>query len=202
MRTTTDLRQRWEERYRSGPRPWDTGITPPEVKAFWAKERLPPTGLALDLGCGPATNVAFLAEQGLQVLGFDIAFGALQVGMRRLRQKHPALLPRLQLIQADVTRLPLTHARASYILDIGCLHTIPSPLRNDYAKGIVGNLRPGGYYQLYAFDRDPEENNAADARGVGDHEVETLFTPDLQVVHIQRANPDRYPCRWYLLQRR
>ncbi|RIK45141.1 MAG: hypothetical protein DCC55_00365 [Chloroflexi bacterium] len=195
--TTTD-RTTWEEHYRTGPTPWDTRITPPEVVHFWQEHRVPDGGLALDLGCGTATNVGYLAGLGLTVVGFDLAATALATGMERLRRDRPYRLPQIQLVQADVTRLPLCQAGACYILDIGCLHGVPAVRREDYVRGVVSNLAPGGYYHLFAFDRSPDRPD----RGMGENEVAERFAPVLTIIDIQRGNPDRQPCRWYLLQRK
>jgi SAM-dependent methyltransferase len=193
----------WEKNYQEGPRPWDTGITPPEVAAFWSSGRLAPTGLAIDIGCGPGTNVAYLAKLGLRAIGVDLAGSALTLAKERLQRQSPTLLTRITLAQADVTRLPFRQANATYVLDIGCLHGLPPDVRAGYACGIIENLVAGGYYQLYAFDSlaDLVDDPVRRLRGMGEHEVETLFAPHLQVVEIVRARPDRYPCRWYLLRK-
>lgn len=197
------LRQRWEEQYASGVTPWDTGITPPEVVSFWSSGRLPAGGLALDIGSGPATNVLFLARQGLTAIGFDIALQALETGRRRIQAVAAELAARACLVQADITALPLHQAGASYILDVGCSHGLDPALRPRFVAGIVDNLRPGGYYHLYAFDRvaamidDPDRK----LRGMEAEEIVERFTPALEVVEIVRAIPERYPCRWYLLRK-
>jgi hypothetical protein len=124
-------------------------------------------------------------------------------GQQRLRREFPDLLARLQLVQADVTSLPVRATQAHYILDIGCLHGLPFAQRQVYAQGVIDNLVQGGYYQLFAFDLQPESEHQADQplRGMGENEVETLFAPHLTVLEIQRGRPDRQPCRWYLLQK-
>ena len=97
----------------------------------------------------------------------------------------------------------MTGAGAAYILDVGCFHGVRPSERDSYVAGIVANLRPGGYYQLYAFDRTPEMAADPDRKlmGVEDNEIAQRFTPQLTIVEIIRARPDRYPCRWYLLQK-
>jgi SAM-dependent methyltransferase len=197
-----DQRAKWEERYRTGPTPWDTGITPPEVIDFWTHKQISPGDLALDIGSGTATNAIFLAQQGLTVLGFDLAGGALRHGKARLQYCAPALQARVSLIQADVSMLPISAAGAIYALDIGCFHGLNDTLRPYYTKCIGNNLRRGGYYHLYAFDRLPEELHVPDARGVRPNEIEERFTQHFDVVEIQEAIPNPRPCRWYLLQRR
>ena len=200
---TAELRTRWENHYNSGHTPWDTQITPPEVLAFWASGRLPPVGLALDVGCGPGTNVRYLAGLGLLAVGFDIAYQAVASGRSRLLALAPHLADRASLVQADVTALPLAGCGASYILDLGCSHGLPPGLRDRFAQAIIANLRPGGYYHLYAFDHVPRPEAAAEEShmGMGENEVAQRFAPHLAVVEITRAAPDRYPCRWYLLRK-
>ncbi len=196
-------RERWEDQYASGHTPWDTQITPPEVEAFWASGRLGSAGLALDIGCGPGTNVRYLARLGLTAIGFDIALQPLLTGRQRIATHAADIAARAHFIQADVTRLPLIGAGAAYILDVGCFHGVRPNERDRYVAGVVANLRPGGYYQLYAFDRTPEMAADPDRKlmGVEDNEIAQRFTSQLTIVEIIRARPDRYPCRWYLLKK-
>lgn len=196
-------RSGWEKHYQEGATPWDTGITPPEVVAFWQSGRLTPTGLALDIGCGPGTNVAYLAGLGLRTIGVDLAGGALTLARSRLRSQPAILQAHTSFVQSDVTALPFRQANACYIVDIGCLHGLLPDQRPAYARGVIANLAAGGYYQLYAFDclADLVDDPVRRLRGMGETEVETLFAPHLTVVEIQRARPDRYPCRWYLLRK-
>jgi SAM-dependent methyltransferase len=188
----------WDAKYQSGITPWDTRITPPEVVAFWESHRLAPHGLALDLGCGPGTNSAYLAQLGLHAIGLEISGNALGLARRRHATGSLASHGTLEFIQADITRFPLAAGQAVYILDIGCLHGLPLEDRPAYAAGIIQNLRSGGYYHLYAFDRTPEQ---ADLRGLLPDELTTLFTPHLTILEATPARPDRRPCHWYLLQR-
>lgn len=197
-------REQWEQQYASGFTPWDTQITPPEVQEFWRSGRQPAEGLAFDIGCGPGTNVFFLAQQGLRAIGFDIALQPLLTGRNRILQRAPAIAERAHFVQADVTRLPMAGANASYILDVGCFHGVHPDSRQAYVDGIADNLRPGGYYQLYAFDRTAEMGDDPDKklRGVEENEIAERTAHCMDIIEITRARPDRYPCRWYLLQKR
>lgn len=195
-------RTRFEQSYITGNTPWDTRQTPPEVQHFCMSGRLPRGGTALDLGCGAGTNLAYLARLGLSPIGIDYVIQPLALAQDRLRAADPQLARRVRLVLGDVTNLPFAGLDASYILDIGCLHAIPPHLRHGYVQGIIDNLAPGGYYHLFAFDRSAELTAAHDdGRGLAENEVADRFAPHLQVVEIQRARPDDYPCRWYLLQR-
>ena len=199
---TSATRKRWDERYGEGITPWDTQITPPEVVDFWQGARLPRQGIALDLGCGPGTNVRFLANLGLRAIGVEIASAPLVTARRRFEQYAPELLSRAHFACSDVCRLPFHHLNAAYILDVGCLHSLPRALRPHYVKSVVTNLAPGGYYHLYAFDADPQNPEPASGPvGIDAGEIAIRFAPHLHVVEEIIARPDRRPCRWYLLQR-
>ena len=192
-------RQEWDEHYASGFTPWDTEITPPEVKAFWEYHSCQQGSLALDLGCGTGTNVNYLRSLGMNVIGVDLSGLAILRAQCKLGVQDGSW----RIVQADVCKLPFQNIGASYILDIGCLHRISTDLRRDYAAGVVANLRPGGYYQLFAFDRMAAETKRpgiAD-RGMLPNEVDSLFSPYLTTVSVIYGRPSRQTCRWYLLRK-
>lgn len=195
-------RKRWDARYSEGFTPWDTQITPPEVVDFWQSPRLPRQGLALDLGCGPGTNVRYLAGLGLTSIGIEIASAPLVMARRRFEQHAPDLLSRAHFVCSDVCQLPFHNLNAAYILDVGCFHSLPRAVRPYYVESVIANLAPGGYYHLYAFDADPANPEPASGpAGMELGEIALRFTPHLVVVEEIIAHPDRRPCRWYLLQR-
>jgi len=198
---TARHRRRWDERYLSGVRPWDNGQTPPEVIEFWQSDLLSPAGLAVDLGCGSGVNSAYLAALGLRVIGVDLSGIALSRAQAHNAEQLGPGASRVSFVLADVTLLPLSGAAAHYILDIGCLHSVPRPQRPAYAHSVVDNLRPGGYYHLFAFDwiSDGNLGPTHSDRGLGEDEVRSLFVPALSVLTVRRGRPDQQPCRWYLL---
>lgn len=203
LAAATATRLRWNARYAEGETPWDTQITPPEVEAFWRSGRLTPQGIALDLGCGPGTNVRFLAGLGLTAIGIEIADAPLQTARRRLHTALPGVRARAHFVCADVCALPFQAIHARYVLDIGCLHSILPENRPWYAQGVIANLTSGGYYHLYAFDEAPGDlpPDQRGPRGLVPGEVARLFTPALTLVEEIQARPDRRPCRWYLLRK-
>lgn len=194
-------RQRWNARYLEGEQPWDTQQTPPEVVGFWQSAKLPHHGLALDLGCGPGTNVRFLARLGLNTVGVEIAAPALATARRRLMAAEPYLRTHTSFICADVCLLPFRGLGAVYILDVGCFHSLPAEVRSHYVRGVLDNLAPGGYYQLYAFDKSGDGQEQSSPGGLDIGEVATRFTPELTLLEEVIAVPERRACRWYLLRR-
>ena len=202
-----ELRAHWDQRYRSGQMPWDTGITPPEVQGFWNERALPfPGPFALDIGCGTGLNTLFLAKKGLRAIGFDLSGQALRLAHNLLLASGGGDFPpsgEATFVQADVSRLPVGKLGALYALDIGCLHSLPDARRPGYAKGVCRALRVGGHYHLYTFDRDSSDGPGA--RGMDEGEVATLFRSGMEIVAEELGVPTSHTSRrsrWYLLQKR
>lgn len=134
--------------------PWDTGITPPELKA--CIQDLPP-GRALDLGCGTGTNVIFLAQHGWQTTGVDFVEHAIQIARRKsLKAGVYATF-----LVGNVAHLGNFPDLFDLILDIGCFHSLASSDREAYINGVTQLLAPEGVYLLYLFFRDQDEKPGA-----------------------------------------
>lgn len=150
-----DIHEMFNERYRVGETPWDTGISPPELLEAIKN---PPTGLPrrmLDIGCGTGTNCLTLAQRGWQTVGVDFA----QLAIETARQKAQAVAEDIaraggstQFLVADVTRLapPAPKDRFSLLLDLGCLNGIPLDSRADYARMVAEQALPEALFLLYA----------------------------------------------------
>ena len=196
------LQNRWENEYRSLSRPWDTGVVPPEVRTFWHSGLDVPTSTAIDLGCGSGTNVAYLAKRTRTAIGIEISHTACVRARDRLRCSDTATNCQWQVIQADVTTLPLIGANAGYILDIGCMHSIPTNRYQLYAQGVIDNIAPGGWYHLYAHDRiDPLQSGQRQHSGISQKEVIELFNPQLSILSVLQGQPDPNMSHWYLMRK-
>jgi SAM-dependent methyltransferase len=176
-------------RYRLGRAPWDTGVTPPEVRAYVEQSSVPP-GRALDLGCGTGTNVVYLARRGWEVVGVDFSPRAVAAARRRARDAHVGARARFDV--ADVTRLPELGSQFDLALDIGCLHSIPRARRFDYARGLAARLAPGAAYLLYAFCPPQTFGIARDA-------VASLFAGDMVLESFEEGTGR--PSAWYRFRR-
>lgn len=208
-----DIRNHWEERYEEPDLPWDCGITPPEVIEFWQSnmaQKLSRSGLVLDIGAGTGTNVAYLAKLGHHAIGVDLSGNGIAIAAERHAGLSLAFCQRITMIHGSAVNLPFDDADFDYILDIGCLHSIPENERCRYADGVVANLRGGGYYHLYGFDRTTSTKELVDyrdkhqtalGRGLGENEVVTLLGPTMRTVSIVQADPNPNPCRWYLFRK-
>ncbi|MFC1886878.1 class I SAM-dependent methyltransferase [Thermodesulfobacteriota bacterium] len=184
-------RLKFEWRYWRGQTPWDTNITPPEVMAFIAD--LPP-GRALDLGCGTGTNAITLARHGWRVTGVDFSAKAIRIA----RRKAKAAGFDIDFYTADVADLSMLSETYDYVLDIGCLFTIPKKDRVAYAAALVRLLRSKGWYMLYAWH--PRVRNGR-LTGIAEEEVKKLFDPFFAESRVLIGEENGFPSAWYWFQR-
>ncbi len=182
-------RQTFEQRYRQGETPWDTGVTPPEVIDM--ADRLAP-GRVLDLGCGTGTNCIYLAQRGWQAVGVDFSKIAIQEARAKARWAGVAETS-CQFYQADVTDIPFLSGPFDLALDIGCLSSIPPDKWAAYAAELLRLVPPGGRYMLYTHTRD-----------MSAEQVRQLFGPQFVVEQQQNSidsSVPEYESAWYWLRR-
>ena len=72
----------WDDHYRSGQPPWETGSHSTELQRLVAKEYIAPCRV-VDLGCGSGINALWLAQQGFDVTGIDVSPLAIQQAQAR-----------------------------------------------------------------------------------------------------------------------
>lgn len=185
----------WNQRYRADNAPWDTGIVPPEVHELVDAGLLRPPGLALDLGCGTGTNAAFLARLGFTVFGVDLAL----VALARARAKAAAAGLPANFCAGDVADLGFLPVRASFALDIGCLHSLSPDDRARYAASLARRLESGGLYLMYGMDQRADLD--AGPPGFAPDEVAQRFAPHFKLLWRRPSLQGERPVAWYLLRR-
>lgn len=110
---------RWDERYRAGDMPWDTGKPSAELVRVVAEERIAP-GSALELGCGTGTNAVWLAQQGFTVTAVDIS----PLALDKARQRAAAAGVSVRFLEADLLSTPDLGGPFAFVFDRGCYHVV------------------------------------------------------------------------------
>lgn len=177
MLSENDIHEMFNERYRAGETPWDTGISPPELLEAIGN---PPAGLPkrmLDIGCGTGTNCLTLARQGWQTVGVDFARVAIDTAIQKAREVADDITRAggsARFFVADVTRLapPAPAGGFSLLLDLGCLNGIPLERHADYATMVAEQALPGALFLLYAHLPAAGRERP---RGVTPEELDQLF---------------------------
>lgn len=131
----------WNDHYSSGDLPWDTGQPDEHLVELVRAGRIAP-GTALDVGCGTGTNALWLAQQGFDVLGVDVA----PLAIDRARGKLPAPAPRCRFEVRDFLADPPA-GTFSFVFDRGCFHVFDDAAdRARFAARVAQLLAPDGIW--------------------------------------------------------
>jgi SAM-dependent methyltransferase len=143
----------WNESYRDGFLPWDTGRPSTELQRVVTQSAIQPCR-ALEIGCGTGTNCVWLAQQGFTVTGVDVAPLAIEKATERAQA---AGLP-AEFLTADVLVLPELGRPFGFFFDRGCYHAVRRSNPNDYAPAVARQLASGARGLILAGNaREPHE---------------------------------------------
>lgn len=179
---TKDLEHAWEEDYRTADisaLPWEA-YKPPSQLVRLVREGQIEKGKALDLGCGLGTNSIYLAQQGFQVTGLDIAPTAL---------KHATIRAEKAGVDVDFVRgsahdLRFPDKEFSLVFDRGCFHHLPPQLRLSYVGNVARVLQDRGKFFLECFS---SENPVPAGHGFTPQMIEDIFGKRFTILSRDRA---------------
>jgi len=145
----------WEQRYIDGNLPWDR--SGPSEHLAWAIEtfKIAP-GRAVDIGCGTGTNVIWLAENGFDATGVDIAEHAIE----KARAKVDAAGAKAELAAVDFLNESVPGGPFALAFDRGCFHSFDLPDdRATFAARVADLLEPDGLWVslIGSTDAPPRE---------------------------------------------
>jgi SAM-dependent methyltransferase len=151
--SSAEHRARWAATYAETPYdglPWFTPDPSKALEEAVHERFLAPGSAVLDIGCGAGTNVLFLAQQGFEAHGVDLAPDAVRAARARARSAGVTVDVR----EGDALALEYPDARFGGLVDIGCFHTLPPRRRPDYAREVARVLAPGGAFVLSWIARE------------------------------------------------
>lgn len=131
----------WDQRYRVGQTPWDSGIRSRELARLLDSGGLAPCR-AIELGCGTGTNAVFLAEQGFTVTAIDDSEPALEQARRRAAEAGAAV----RFLKADLCDFQLDVGVFDFVFDRGCYHCVRTVDLPGYLATLERITQPGSWY--------------------------------------------------------
>ena len=181
--------------YLVGFKPWDSGVTPPELVAVVEGENALSPGKALDIGCGTGTNAIYMAQHGWEVTAIDFTPRAVAAARRKAASAGVSL----RILEGDVTRLETLGIGDGYrlLFDLGCYHSIPEASRPGYARAVTAAAAPGATLLMFGF---APHQMPVGPRGFTRDELESRF-PDWTIESAERGT-DRMETWWFRLRRR
>lgn len=138
----------WDERYRSGQTPWDTGNPSVELTRVLDEKLVPPCR-ALELGCGTGTNAIFLAQRGFHVTAADSSSVALDRARHRATEKRV----RVNFVLSDVCRLPCPQTPFDFVFDRGCYHCVRETNLEGFLSMLARVTAPGSKFLVLAGNK-------------------------------------------------
>jgi SAM-dependent methyltransferase len=176
----------WNDSYRQGNLPWDTGRLSSELQRVIRQNAIPPCR-ALELGCGTGTNSVWLAQQGFDVTGVDVAPLAVEQAEKRAREAGA----NARFVVADVLNLPDLNGPFEFFFDRGCYHAIRRSAPLDYAPAVARQLFSGARGLILAGNaREPHEPGPP---VVTEKQLRDELGPSFQVLDLHEFRFDEAP---------
>ncbi len=166
----------WDQRYRDGVTPWDSGGVPADLRAFL--RGVAPGARVLVPGCGSAHEVYYLAENGFDVLAVDFSAAAVEQARRNLG----CFADRVRL--ADFFDFDPGTRPIDLIYERAFLCALPRKLWTRYADRCAQLLAPGSLLAgFYFYGSDPK----GPPFGTSPQELHALLDPGFEPLEDRRA---------------
>ena len=179
-----DSENPWDREAASFDQAPDHGLRDPEVRARWSAllaRLVPPSGTALDVGCGTGTLSLLLAERGLAVTGIDSSPRMLELAER----KAAAAGAGIRFLIDDAGSPALAPGQFDLVLGRHILWALPDPAATLVRWSNL--LRPGGRMVLI-------EGFWHTGAGLHLHQVENALPDSMTTVLTENLGDD--PAFW------
>ncbi|MBN1515861.1 methyltransferase domain-containing protein [Candidatus Sumerlaeota bacterium] len=193
--------ERWENRYREGNLPWDTGTPDEHLIDIVARHPIPP-GRALEIGCGTGTNAIWLATQGFRVTALDISTEA----TAQARAKAKAAGAHCAFVACDFVRNPPEQDNFAFAFDRGCLHSFDAAWdRARFASNLAALMADDGLWlSLIGSTDGPPRDSGPPRRSALD--VVAAIEPHFEILRLDaiflRKDIDNPAQAWLCLSRK
>jgi len=142
------LMERWDRYYRDGKTaPWDSEKAAPDLVKLVEDGKVK-KGRAIVLGCGSGNNAIYLAEQGFDVIGLDVAPTALAIAQQRAEKAGV----KVRWMLADVLAPPELKP-FDFIFDRGCYHNVRYVDAEGFMNSVKELSRAGTQVQVLSCNR-------------------------------------------------
>jgi len=138
-----------------------------------------PIGPVLDVGCGPGTVTAYLAERGIEVSGVDLS--------SRMIEHARRLHPHCTFTVGSAIDLELRAASLGGVLGWWSLFNLPRNVLPTVLASFAAALRPGGQLIIATHVGDDDVERTEAYNGVPVQWTTYQWQPEQLIVLVQRA---------------
>lgn len=140
----------WDSIYEQDVLPaYSIGAPQPELAALIDGGKV--RSEVLDAGCGHAALSLELAARGFLVVGLDVSEAAVEAASAEAARRG---LISASFAQADLIDFGGYDGRFNTVMDSGCLHTLPTQLRQSYVQALHDAAAPGAGLFILAFAKE------------------------------------------------
>ena len=191
-------RRSWNDSYAAGQLPWDTGEPEPLLVEFVRSGAVKPCR-TLEVGSGTGTNSIWMAEQGFDVLGLDIAPLAVEKANAKISQRDL----RCRFAASDFLAAPAPEGPFQFAFDRGCFHVFDDPaVRERFAAQVAAALEPGGIWLSLIGSTEGAPREVGPPRRSA-REVALAIEPALEILDLRSTEfRDHGAKAWLCLARR
>lgn len=136
-------------------------------------------GPVLDVGCGPGTVTAYLAERGLEVSGVDLS--------PRMIDNASRLHPQLRFSGASATDLNLDESSVGGVLGWWSLFNLPRDVLPQVLASFARSLKAGGHFITATHVGDDDVVRTEAYGGVPVHWTTYKWRPEQLVTLVEQA---------------
>lgn len=153
----------WDDFYRQGTPPWDTGLLEPDLVRVLDSPLLRPRSSVLEIGCGSGIESIYLAQKRYEVTAVDCSAMAIDRAHSRARDKNAWL----RIVNEDIFKFCSQNKnKYDFVFDIGFYHYIRRYFLSQYIDLLWKITRPGSLYFTLA---------GSDEEEFDDEEIRTNF---------------------------
>lgn len=176
----------WDEHYRRGRPPWETGGGPStELQRVIAEERIGPCRL-FEAGCGSGINAVWLAQQGFEVTGIDVS----SLAIEQARQRAVAAGVSVRFEQDDLLQLRGDYEPFPFFFDRGCYHAVRRSDPAGYVRTLQRVTAPGAMGLILTGNSRSTHKPGEGPPVVSEEELRRELEPAFKIVRLREFRFD------------